>query len=256
MGNEKTRKSCPRVDAVASFLTYSLNVGPVEYLKSEPESTLKLILPLEKHRRRTSNYDFPYPATEQQFAGYKPSLDGLAEADVIGDEKIDAGEQKCFPERFQLIGVDLNARPKRRLKESRIGGGYAVPAKGMEEGAEKAGLIKALLADGLPGFVAKDLGVELKPPDNFEFFPLGIVVKAGKADNRIGSPAIPLGSFNQIGSGSYSNDLAGLWGGLRFFFSTMHECASTTKIAALHYIPDSAATFGSILTMRHNTLST
>ena len=136
-------------------------------------------------------------------------LDGLAEAGVVGDEEMDAGHPERLAERLHLVGVDLDAGAERRLEEVRIGGGDAVPAKGVEERTEIAGRVEAPGADGAPRLLIEDAAVDLEVPPDLQRLPLGVVVGAREADpgrrgrvvgvllHRLHEPA-PRAHFDQI----------------------------------------------------------
>ena len=58
------------------------------------------------------------PAPQQHLADDEPGFDGLAEADIVGDdEQIDARQFQRLSERQQLIGVELDAGSERCLEQ-------------------------------------------------------------------------------------------------------------------------------------------
>ena len=182
--HEEAAVGTPRVDPEAPLLANPREIGAVEDHEEEAEALLHLGLPLLQHGRGRGDDDCLRLLAKQQLAGDESGLNGLAETGVVGDEKVDAGHAERLAEGLHLVGVDLDAGPKRRLEQVRIGGGDAVPAKGVQEGTEMAGRVEAPGADGAPRFLLEDTAVDLEVPIDLQGLPLGIVVGAGEADAR------------------------------------------------------------------------
>ena len=181
---EKAAVGAPRVDSETPFLPDACEVRTVEDHEEEAEAFLHLSLPLLQHGRGRDDRDRPRLLSKQQLAGDETRFDGLAEAGVVGDEEVDARHSERLSERLHLVGVNLDARPERRLEEVRIGRGDAVPAQGVQEGAEVAWWVEAPGADGAPRFLLEDPAVDLEVPVDLQGLPLGIVVRAREADAR------------------------------------------------------------------------
>ena len=56
--------------------------------------------------------------TQKQLAGDETGFDRLAKSNVVGDEQVDARQQQGFSKRFELVSIEADARPERRLKEA------------------------------------------------------------------------------------------------------------------------------------------
>ena len=110
----------------------------VEDHEDKAEALLHLRLPLLQNGRRRSDHDRLRLFPQQQLARDEAGLDGLAEAGVVGDEEIHARQSEGLAQGLHLVGVDPDAGAKRRLEEVGVGGGDAVPAQGVQEGAEMA----------------------------------------------------------------------------------------------------------------------
>ena len=182
VGHEEAAVGAPRVDPEAPLPADPREVRTVEDHEEEAEALLHLRLPLLQHGGGRRDDDLLRLLAEQQLARDEPGLDGLAEAGVVGDEEVDAGHPERLAERLHLVGVDLDAGAERRLEEVRIGGGDAVPAKGVEERAEMAGRVEAPGADGAPRLPIEDAAVDLEVPVDLQRLPLGVVVGAREAD--------------------------------------------------------------------------
>ena len=136
VGDQEAAVRAPWVDAEAALAAHSREIRPVENLEQEPEAVLQLSLPLLQHRGRRRDDDGVRLPAQQQLAGDEPRLDGLAEACVVGDEKVDARQPQSLAQRLHLVGVDADPCAERRLEETRVGGGDAVPAQRVQEGRE------------------------------------------------------------------------------------------------------------------------
>ena len=182
--HEEAAVGTPRVDPEASLLANPREIRAVEDHEEEAEALLHFGLPLLQHGRGRGDDDCLRLLAKQQLAGDESGLDGLAETGVVGDEEVDAGHPERLPQRLHLVGVDLDAGPKRRLEQVRIGGGDAVPAQGVQEGAEVARRVEAPGADGAPRLLLEDAAVDLEVPVDLQGLPLGVVVGAREADAR------------------------------------------------------------------------
>ena len=108
----------PGVDAVAALAAHAADEVAVEHREGEAEARLQLVLPLQDDRRRARDDDAADLLAQEQLADDQPRLDGLAEADVVGDEEVDAGQQQRLAQRLELVGHHLDAGAERRLEEA------------------------------------------------------------------------------------------------------------------------------------------
>ena len=184
VGDEKAAVGAPRVDAEPSLLANPCGPGAVEDHEEEPEALLHLRLPLLQDGGGRGDDDRPDLLAKEQLAGDEARFDGLAEAGVVGDEEVHARQAERLAQGLHLVGVDADAGPERGLEEVRIGGGDAVPAQRMQEGAEVAGRVEAPRADGAPRFLLQDAAVDLEVPPDLQGPALGVVVGAGEGDSR------------------------------------------------------------------------
>ena len=118
-------------------------VGAVQDHEQETEALLHLPLPLLQHGGGGGDDHGAYFLAQQQLAGDKSSLDGLAEAGVVGDEQVHARQAQRLAQRLHLVGVDLDAGTEGRLEQVRIGGRDAIPAQRVQERAEVARRVEA-----------------------------------------------------------------------------------------------------------------
>ena len=51
------------------------------------------------------HHNLPHLLAQEQLAGNEPGFDGLAQADVIRDEEVDAWQHERFAQGFKLIGI-------------------------------------------------------------------------------------------------------------------------------------------------------
>jgi hypothetical protein len=121
---------------------------------------------------------------EQQLTSDQPSLDGFAQPGVVGDEKIHSRQAKCFPQRLHLVGVDLDACTKRRLKEVGVGCRDAVPTKRVQKRCKHLRPVEAARCKVIPAFVLEDQPIRLVIPEDVKRLSLCVIVGAGQANNR------------------------------------------------------------------------
>ena len=206
--DEKPAVGAPRIDAEAAFLADAREIHAVENHEEETEALLHLRLPLLQDGRGGGDHHRPGLLAKQQLAGDEAGLDGLAEAGVVGDEEVDARHAKRLAQRLHLVGVDLDAGAKRRLEEVGIRGRDAVPAQGVQKGAEVAGRVEAPRPDGAPRFLLQDAAVDLEVPVDLQGLSLGIVVGAGEPDARIRRWGDVLDRLHQPAPRSHLDELA------------------------------------------------
>ena len=156
----------------------------VEDLELEAEPCRQLLLPLEEHRGRTADHNFPDFLAQEQLARNEASLDGFAETNVVGDEQVNAGKTERLPQGFELIGIELDARTEWRLEEFRVCGSDAVPPEGVQVRREPFRWIETSLGEALPVFAAADLGIELMFPKNVKRLALRVVIDTGQTHQR------------------------------------------------------------------------
>lgn len=76
---------------------------------------------------------------QQEFLRDEAGLDGLAEADVVGDEQVDPKHGQRTRHRGELMGFDGDPGAERRLERPLVGPGDGAPADGVDEGARQRG---------------------------------------------------------------------------------------------------------------------
>src|SRR5688500_15157496 len=72
------------------------------------KAAFKFRYPLVDEVRRTQYCKALDVATVEQFSGYKCSLDGLANTDVVGDEQPYWVQLECHQQRHELVGARLH----------------------------------------------------------------------------------------------------------------------------------------------------
>ena len=81
---------------------------------------------------------------QDHLLGDEPGLDGLAEADVVGDEQVDARHLDRAHDRLQVVVLDADAAAEGRLQRVRVRRGDRAPAHGVEEGVQRGGVVEAV----------------------------------------------------------------------------------------------------------------
>jgi hypothetical protein len=98
----------------------------------------------------------------------------------------------------------------RRLEKSGVCGGYEIPAKSVEVGGENMRRVEPLAGEVLPIRFRQDLGVRLALPEDREVLTLGVILQAGKTNERLFPNGFTSGfdSFYQISATANLYDLA------------------------------------------------
>ena len=110
----------------------------------------------------------------------EPGLDGLAEADVVGDQQIDARQPQGLAQGKELIGVEPDAGAERRLQQIAVGGGGGAPADRAQIGGEHLGAVGPAASDLRPGVVLDDARTDLGVPQHLDLLALRVVGDAGE----------------------------------------------------------------------------
>ena len=190
--DDEARVRGPGIRREAALPPQSREVLPVEDHERQPELRLQLVLPLPDHPGRRRDESEVHPPAQQQLAEDQPGLDGLARADVVRDEQVDARQAQGLAKRLELVGVEADARAERRLKEVPIGSGCRTPTERPQVGSEHGGIVGAGARDSIPAFVAENFGIELGSQDDIRCLALGVVVDTGHAKRGQSSPELEL----------------------------------------------------------------
>ena len=158
----------------------------VENLEAEAELGFHFLLPLERERGRADDDDASCPVAEQHLLDDEASLDGLAEAHVVGDEQVDARHRESAGYGLELVLLDGDAAAERSLERLGVGAGDGAPADGVEERTEGLRIVPAGFGDLRELSGGDDLAAWLDFPDDGQFLTEVIVADAGKGDE---SPA-------------------------------------------------------------------
>jgi hypothetical protein len=104
----------------------------------------------------------------------------------------------------------LDAGAVRRLEKPRIRGGYEVPPKRVEVRGEDVRRVEPLAGEVLPVRLRQDLGVSLAFPEDGEVLTLGVILQAGKINERLFPNGFASGfdGFYQISATANLYDLA------------------------------------------------
>lgn len=127
----------PRIGVNAALASQLLHVIGVHHAEVKAELLQHLDAPLPLKRRGADDQNSARTMPQQQLLNDQTSLDGLAEADVIADEQIDASHVDGAHQRVELEILDADAAAERSLKKSSVSVGGSAPSHGVEEGIER-----------------------------------------------------------------------------------------------------------------------
>ncbi|MDH6449558.1 hypothetical protein M2155_001966 [Streptomyces sp. SAI-119] len=143
----------------------------VDDRKVQAELLCEFVAPLQGEARRTDHHDAVGTPSQQQLLDDEASLDGLAEADVIGEEQVDTGGADRAGDGFELVGLDGDAGAERRLEGLDVGGGDGRPADGVEERGETGRRVVLSGRRVGQGAAVEDAAAGLDFPDDGEGVP-------------------------------------------------------------------------------------
>ena len=164
----------PRIGVDAAFAPQSFDVVGVHHEELEAELLQHLDAPLLLKRRGADDQDGARAMPQQQFLNDQTGLDGFAEADVVGNEQVDARHIDGTHQRVELEVLDADSAAKRRLEEPTIGIGSSAPAHGVEEGFERVRIV--LPRDRGQTRALNDLSTRFDLPDDFQFFAKTVLI--------------------------------------------------------------------------------
>ena len=148
--DDEARAGVPGIDAEAAAPAELGQPLTIDNREAQAELGLQLVLPLQRHRRRCRDDDEVDAPAQEQLAQHEPGLDGLAQADIVGDQEIDPRQPQPLGERCKLIVLESDAGPKGSLKKGSIGRAGGAPLEGAEKGGEDLGIVSATCAQCVP----------------------------------------------------------------------------------------------------------
>src|SRR5262249_21957376 len=154
--------------AEAALLAPAADEGAVVNLEAEAEALFHLALPLEADGGGADDEDLIDPLPEEELLHDEACLDGLAQADVVGDEEVDPRQLERLHERHELVAHQLDAGAEGRLEEPAVGRCDRAPLEGMEVRGEASRLVETVDRTEALGLRVDDAGAELALPQDLE----------------------------------------------------------------------------------------
>ena len=154
--DDEARAGGPWIDGKAAQAPQLADALAIDDVEGEAELALKLVLPLHRHGGRRGDDDEIDAPAQQQLARDEAGLDRLAEADVVGDQEVDARKPQRLAQRQELVGVKPDAGTERRLQQVAVGGGRRAPADRAHIRGENLGTIGRAAADARPSIFVED----------------------------------------------------------------------------------------------------
>ena len=142
VGDDEARADAPRIGREAARPPGVQQVLAVDDGEVEAEFLRQFVLPLQQHRGRRRDDDHLDATAQEQLSNDETGFDRLAEADVVGDQQIDARQLQRLGQRKKLVGVQPDARPKRRLEQLPVRRRGGAPFGRAQVGARGAGALR------------------------------------------------------------------------------------------------------------------
>ena len=146
---------------------------------------------------------------QQHLSNDKAGFDSLAKTDVVSDQQIDAWQFQRLGQRKKLIGIQADARPKRRLEQLSVRRRGGAPFGRAQVGAEALGPFEAFGQKGRPVIWVEDLRLQFGCECELDRFALRIVF-AGNEMQRLHRP----GLFRPLNNPRFAagkNEISRLW---------------------------------------------
>ena len=156
------------------------NALAIDDVEGEAELALQLVLPLVRHGGRRRDDDQVDAASQQQLARDQARLDRLAEADVVGDQQVDARQPQRLAQRQQLVGVEPDAGTERGLQKIAVGSRGGAPTNCAQVRRKNLRTVRAATPDVGPSILWQDGGANLRVPQDLDLLALGIIGDAGE----------------------------------------------------------------------------
>ena len=156
----------------------------------EAELLAQLIAPLQLQRRRADDEGGTRAMTKEQLLHDEARLDGLAEADVVGDQQCRSRHPQRADQRLELVVLDRDAAPEGRLQRALVGTRHGAPTDGVEVRVELLGIVEAVSGDHRELGAFDDGGAGLDLPDDIEFLARRVVLDGDQRDEVLHAAAI------------------------------------------------------------------
>ena len=111
----------------------------------KPELVAHLVAPLNLERGRADDEDASSTVADDQLEGDQARLDRLAEANVVGDQQIDARHLDGTEDGVELVVFNIDARAKRRLDVPDVGGGSGPQRTASRKASSRSGASKPVI---------------------------------------------------------------------------------------------------------------
>ena len=215
VGDDEARADAPRIGGKPARPPGVQKVLAVDDGKVEAEFLRQFVLPLQEHRGRRRHDDHLNAATQEQLSNDQPGFHGLAEADIVCDQQIDARQLQRLGQGKKLVGVQPDARPERRLKQLPIRRGGGPPFRRAQVSAQALGPFEGLGQQGGPVVRVEDLCLQFGRECELDRLALRIVL-AGNEMQRLNRPGL-FRPLDDPGLSARENEIALLGNRIGFF---------------------------------------
>src|ERR1039458_2349264 len=155
---------------------------PVDDPELQTELLAHLVPPLDLQRRGANHEYGACSMPQQQLLHHQARLNRLAQADVVRDQKIRPRHPQRANHWLQLVVLDRNPGPERRLKRAAVRARHRAPAHGIEKCIQLNWLVDPIrLNTGKIGALNR-LGARLKLPDDHKLLAGGVVLDGHERD--------------------------------------------------------------------------
>lgn len=176
-GNE-AGKVRPGVDMQPALAAQVFQKCAIDDAKFQAELVAHLVAPLHLQRGGADDQNLAGTVANNEFLAHQACLDGLTQADIIGDQQVGARHLDGSHDRVKLVIFHLDAAAEGGLQGLDVSAGNGSPADRVEKGIQPLGSIEA---DGNWKRVPfGDFHPGLHLPDDLQLFAEVVILHRGK----------------------------------------------------------------------------
>ncbi len=170
----------PRGDVQPALPPQILHQVAIDDAKLQPEFIAHLVAPLHLQGGGADDEDLAGTVTNDEFLADQPGLDGFTQANVIGDQQVDAGHLDRSRHGVKLVVFQFDTAAEGRLQCFDIATGGSSPADSIEKGIEP---VRSVKANGRGQHILfGDPGARLYLPDHLQILAQGIILNRSQRD--------------------------------------------------------------------------
>src|SRR5947209_8072574 len=165
--SDEAGRVCPWVDVQPAFAPQFPGQFAIDDAKRQAELVAHLVAPLHLQRGRADDYYLACSVAYDKLLADQPGLNGLAQANIIGDEQVGTRHLDGSHHRVKLVIFQFDAAAEGSLQSAYISARNRTPMHRVKKRIESLWEIKAKRRR--QGILLDDPGSRLDFPDDLQF---------------------------------------------------------------------------------------